>query len=88
MNKGQIRAHFLALLNRSDCPDALADTFIDQATTRIQRVLRTPAQEAQQTYSISGATSSVSIPSNLLEIMSVYMAVSYTHLTLPTILLV
>ena len=73
MNKGQIRAHFLALLNRSDCPDALADTFIDQATTRIQRVLRTPAQEAQQTYSISGATSSVSIPSNLLEIMSVYM---------------
>ena len=36
MNKGQIRAHFKALLNRSDCPDALADTFIDQATTRIQ----------------------------------------------------
>jgi len=73
MNKGQIRVHFLALLNRSDCPDALADIFIDQATTRIQRVLRTPAQEAQQTYNISGATASVAIPNNLLEIMSVYM---------------
>jgi len=73
MNKGQIRAHFKALLNRSDCPDALADTFIDQATTRIQRVLRTPAQEAQQTYTISGQTGYVTIPTNLLEIISVYM---------------
>ena len=62
MNKGQIRAHFLALLNRSDCPDPLADTFIEQATTRVQRVLRTPAQEAQQTYTITGPTSSVTIP--------------------------
>lgn len=73
MNKGQIRAHFLALLNRSDCPDPLADTFIEQATTRVQRVLRTPAQEAQQTYTITGPTSSVTIPNNLLEIISVYM---------------
>lgn len=81
MNKGQIRAHFLALLNRSDCPNALADTFIDQATTRIQRLLRTPAQEAQQTYTISSTTASISIPNNLLEIMSVYMdGVSLTRI--------
>jgi hypothetical protein len=73
MNKGQIRAHFKALLNRSDCPDALADTFIDQATTRIQRVLRTPAQEAQQSYNISGQTGEITIPTNLLEVISVYM---------------
>ena len=73
MNKGQIRAHFLALLNRSDCPDALADTFIDQATTRIQRIMRTPAQEAQQTYSITSQTSAITIPTNLLEIISVYI---------------
>ena len=73
MNKGQIRAHFKALLNRSDCPDGLADIFIDQATTRIQRVLRTPAQEAQQTYTISSQTGSITIPNNLLEIMQVYM---------------
>ena len=81
MNKGQIRAHFLALLNRSDCPDALADTFIDQATTRIQRVMRTPAQEAQQTYTISSQTSAITIPNNLLEIINVYMdGVSLTRL--------
>jgi hypothetical protein len=73
MNKGQIRAHFLALLNRSDCPDALADTFIDQATTRIQRVMRNPSMEAQQTYTISGQTSQITLPVNLLEIISIYM---------------
>ena len=73
MNKGQIRAHFLALLNRSDCPNTLADTFIDQATTRIQRVMRTPAMEAQQTYTISGQTSEITLPANLLEIISIYM---------------
>ena len=32
MNKGELRAHMKALLNRSDCTDALADTFIDQAS--------------------------------------------------------
>lgn len=71
MNKGQIRAHFIALLNRSDCSDALADTFIDQALTRIQRVLRIPSMEKQQSYSItSGAPlSQVVIPSNLIEII-------------------
>ena len=79
MNKGQIRAHFKALLNRSDCPDGLADIFIDQATTRIQRVLRTPAQEAQQTYTISSQTGSISIPNNLLEIMQVYMGWSCSY---------
>ena len=71
MNKGQIRSHFKALLNRSDCSDALADTFIDQALTRIQRVLRIPSMEKQQSYSItSGAPlTQVVIPSNLLEII-------------------
>jgi len=73
MNKGQIRAHFQALLNRSDCPDSLADTFIDQATTRIQRIMRTPAMEAQHTYAISGQTSQIFLPSNLLEIISIYI---------------
>jgi len=81
MNKGQIRTHFKELLNRSDCSNTLADTFIDQATTRIQRLLRTPAQEAQQSYTINGQTSQVTIPVNLLEIINVYMdGVSLTRI--------
>jgi hypothetical protein len=71
MNKGQIRSHFKALLNRSDCSDALADTFTDQAMTRIQRVLRIPSMEKQQSYSITGGVpiSQIVVPSNLLEII-------------------
>ena len=53
MNKGQLRAHFLALLNRSDCNDTLADTFIDQSIGRIYRTLRIPAMEKQQSYAFS-----------------------------------
>jgi len=53
MNKGEIRAHFIALLNRSDCSNALADTFIDQAITRIQRQLRVPAMEKQNQYNVT-----------------------------------
>lgn len=74
MNKGQIRAHFKALLNRSDCSDALADTFIDQALTRIQRFLRIPAMEQQQTYSFTSGTaiSQVVVPANMLEIIDLH----------------
>lgn len=85
MNKGQIRAHFKALLNRSDCADALADTFIDQAISRIQRTLRIPSMEKQQSYSItSGAQiSQVVIPANLLEIIDLqYAGVSLLRLPL------
>ena len=57
MNKGEIRAHFKALLNRSDCTDALADTFLNQALTRIQRILRIPPIERMQTYTVSANTS-------------------------------
>ena len=76
MNKGQIRAHFIALLNRSDCTDALADTFIDQAMTRIQRLLRIPSMEKQQSYSITSgvAVTQIVIPSNLLEIIDLQYA--------------
>lgn len=69
MNKGQIRAHFLALLNRTDCSNVLADTFIDQALVRIQRVLRIPPMEAQQEYVFTTGTSVVLVPSNMLEII-------------------
>ena len=72
MNKGQIRAHFKALLNRTDCSDALADTFIDQAITRIQRTLRIPSMEKTQNYSISTQVASIIVPADLIEIMNIY----------------
>jgi hypothetical protein len=72
MNKGEIRAHFKALLNRTDCSDALADTFIDQSIARAQRVLRIPPMETTQTYTIQSSTSYVTIPIDFLEITDFY----------------
>lgn len=72
MNKGDIRTHFKALLNRSDCTDALADTFVDQSIARIQRSLRVPSMEKQQSYTISAATTLLVLPNDFLEIIDLY----------------
>lgn len=72
MNKGNLRSHFIAVLNRSDITNSLADTFIDQGIARIQRTLRIPAMEAQQTYAISIQTGSIVVPSDMLELMDAY----------------
>jgi hypothetical protein len=85
MNKGQIRSHFKALLNRSDCTDALADTFIDQAINRIERVLRIPPMERQQSYAVSSGVpmTFILIPSDLLETIDIqYGGVSLLRLPL------
>lgn len=50
MNKGQIRSQFLALLDRNDCSNELADTFLEQGLARIQRTLRVPTMEKSITY--------------------------------------
>jgi len=72
MNKGELRAHFLALLNRTDCSNSLADTFIDQSIARIERTLRIPPMEKTNTYTITGSTSFLTIPSDFLEITDFY----------------
>lgn len=75
MNKGQIRTHMIALLNRSDLTDALADTFIDQAISRITRVLRIPSMEKVQTYNVANDVSGVStinLPNDLIEPLDIY----------------
>ena len=72
MNKGELRAHFLALLNRTDCSNTLADTFIDQSIARAQRVLRIPPMEKTQTYNINGSTTTLIIPSDFLEVIDIY----------------
>lgn len=85
MNKGQIRSHFKALLNRSDCSDALADTFIDQAITRIERVLRIPSMERQQAYTVSSGSpmTFILIPSDLLATIDIqYDGISLLRLPL------
>lgn len=73
MNYGDIKTHFEALLNRSDITPTLTTNFIDQSIARIQRQLRTPLNENVSTYTISGQTALVTLPSDFLEIISVYL---------------
>lgn len=70
MNYGQIRTRFKALLNRSDCTDDLADTFISQGITRLQRYLRTPAQEKDIQTTVNGTFTGVPVPNDLVELIS------------------
>ena len=75
MNKGELRAHMIALLNRSDCTNALADTFIDQAISRITRVIRIPSMEKTQTYDVANdvsGVSSINLPSDFIEPIDIY----------------
>jgi len=72
MNKGELRTHFKELLNRSDCTDALADTFISQSITRLERNLRIPAMEKTHTYTISSSTTELTIPVDFLEIIGLH----------------
>ena len=72
MNKGQLRTHFLNLLNRTDCTNTLADTFIEQSISRAQRTLRIPPMEKTATFAISTSTSAITIPSDFLEIIDFY----------------
>lgn len=71
MNYGQIRTQFKSILNRSDCTDALADTFISQGLARSQRILRTPAQEKIAQTTVTTGFTNLAVPNDLIEIVSI-----------------
>jgi hypothetical protein len=70
MNYGQIRTQFKAILNRSDCTDALADTFISQGIARSQRVLRIPANEKSLATTVGPTFTGVAVPNDLIEVIT------------------
>lgn len=72
MNYGDIKSHFNNVLNRSDITAALTETFIDQGIARIQRQLRTPLNENLTTYALASRTTSITLPNDFLEIISLY----------------
>jgi hypothetical protein len=73
MNKGQIRSQFIALLNRNDCSNELADTFIEQGLARIQRTLRVPSMEKTAVYTINDvAPETLALPNDFLNIKYLY----------------
>lgn len=67
MNYGEIRTQFRSILNRSDCTNGLADTFLNQAMLRAAREARVQQQQAVS----SGTPSSgvYAVPSDLKQVI-------------------
>lgn len=79
----QVRTKFLARLNRRDCTTALADGFIEDALTRIQRIPRLPLMEKSVTVTIDDADyvdngNRFSIPTDFIKIKAITVDGKYT----------
>lgn len=73
MNKQGIRNQVLGLLNRNDCPNELADTFIEQSMARIQRTLRVPSMERGSSVSVNAELPDILvIPQDFLNMKYLY----------------
>jgi hypothetical protein len=71
MNKAELRARFHGILNRTDCTDELADTFISDAITRASRYLRIPIFERVFATVLTEAVTFLPVPSDYVEMMDV-----------------
>lgn len=68
------------LINRTDCTDALAGTFINQAQRKISRTLRIPSLEKAQTITVGTtpspsyvqATGKYALPNDFLELVYIF----------------
>lgn len=91
MSYGDVKTQFLGILNRRDITATLVDTFMGYAIQRIQRELRVPAMERVTEITTDG-TSRVTVPSDLLQFISVHFnddnngRTKLTRTDLPTIL--
>ena len=72
MNYGELRTLFKGILDRDDCDDNLADTFIGLGLRRVSRVLRTQLQRRTLVVAVDGDyLGYVAIPSDYLGIIEV-----------------
>ena len=80
MTYGEIRTKFLARLNRRDCTPTLADGFLQDAITRIQRVIRIPAMEKSVLVTLDGPNyfddGALAIPSDYIHLKDIFASTS------------
>jgi hypothetical protein len=76
MNYGEIRTQFKAILNRRDCSNTLADTFLNQSLQRCTRELRTPAQEAQTTLTVADPFTGFPVPADIIQTIAMMAQIS------------
>ena len=73
MNLGDLKVQFKALLNNGIVNNnpTLVSTFVNQGIQRIQRELRVPFMEKQVLYTIPSTYTKLSIPNDLLQLISI-----------------
>lgn len=72
MTYAEIRTQFINILNRSDCSNALADTFITQGIQRSQRLLHIITQERIDTITVGATFTGIDIPSDFIKPIAIY----------------
>jgi hypothetical protein len=83
MTKQGIRNQIIALLNRNDITNAIADIFIDQTVARIQRTLRIPPMEKILVYTATQDNQdNLVLPNDFLQIKNLYISSSAGSYTL------
>jgi hypothetical protein len=74
MNYGELKAQFEGLLKRRDMTPTQSDTFLQQAISRTQRVLRVPPMEKSITITYDGVTftgGQLPIPNDYLKLINI-----------------
>lgn len=69
MDYGTIRTQFQSILNRSDCNDALADTFLNQAMLRASRDCKITAQEKFEDLTVDGSYEGFPVPEDMRQVI-------------------
>ena len=69
---GGIRSRLQSLINRKDLTAPLADQFINQAQSNLERVLRIGSMERVLQASMDGKSNSLPIPSTYLELINMF----------------
>ena len=72
MTYAEIRTHLIQILNRSDCTNALADTFIEQGMQRSQRILKLTSQERIDSVTVGPGFTGLDIPNDFIAPIAVY----------------
>lgn len=70
MTYSEIRTQFKAILNRRDCTDALADTFLDQGLLRCSRELRITGQEVYDSYTVGDPFVGYAVPADIKQLIA------------------
>jgi hypothetical protein len=73
-----LRAQFTTLLDRDDCTDALASTFLGQSMQRITRECRLPSMERLALFQPTAPQTDFAVPSDIVELIDVIVQLDPT----------